>query len=142
MNNITIFGEQYTIDRQQGKADVVKSHNKQLIIKTYKKKPLNLLKCYLEDRLYNQLSKIFDHFRKNTIVDIFGEVDFAIVDNIEGKQRRIAKIQGHKIQIKLNTVILPIEGLQYIIAHEIAHTVSPRHTNRFWKYVESVFKAY
>ena len=37
---------------------------------------------------------------------------------------------------------LPKEALRYIIAHEIAHTFTKKHTKRFWKIVETIYPNY
>ncbi|MEM2174670.1 MAG: M48 family metallopeptidase, partial [Candidatus Micrarchaeia archaeon] len=55
---------------------------------------------------------------------------------IDNKKQRIAKLKGNKILIKLNAIALPKSALKYIIAHEIAHMFTKRHTKRFWKTVE------
>lgn len=49
-------------------------------------------------------------------------MDFEIVNKIDNKKQRIAKLKGNKILISLNAIALPKDALKYIIAHEIAHT--------------------
>lgn len=51
---------------------------------------------------------------------------------------RIAKLKGNRILVKTHAVILPEETLKYIIAHEIAHTFTKMHTEKFWKIVKKI----
>ena len=67
-----------------------------------------------------------------------GDLDFDIVENIDNKKKRIAKLKGNKVIVKLNSVVLPETALRYIVAHELGHTASIRHTNKFWKTVQKM----
>ncbi|RLE69888.1 MAG: hypothetical protein DRJ37_07350, partial [Thermoprotei archaeon] len=65
-----------------------------------------------------------------------------VVGSIDNKRRRIAKLKGNKILVRLNAVALPEPALKYIIAHEIAHIFNKRHTKRFWRMVETIYPEY
>ncbi len=54
----------------------------------------------------------------------------------DNKKQRVAKFEGDKILVKLNAVVLPKSALKYVIAHEIAHIYTKRHTKKFWKTIE------
>ncbi|MEM2599849.1 MAG: M48 family metallopeptidase [Thermoproteota archaeon] len=71
-------------------------------------------------------------------VEILGNLDFEIVNKIDRNKRRVAKIRGSKVLVQLNAVALPKTALKYVIAHEIAHVQTKRHTERFWKTVELI----
>jgi len=98
-----------------------------------------LSKEALNDRLFSQLYEIYDQIRKEGKIEIFGDLDFEVVERIDNKKQRIAKLVGNKILVKLNSITLPKDALSYIIAHEIAHTFTKKHTKRFWKIVESIY---
>ena len=93
----------------------------------------------LNDHLSSQLYEIYDQIRKEGKIEIFGDLDFEVVERIDNKKQRIAKLHGNKILVKLNSTKLPKEALRYIIAHEIAHTFTKKHTKRFWKIVENIY---
>lgn len=42
----------------------------------------------------------------------------------------------NNINISFNTLFLPKELLNYVVAHEVAHTVEHNHSRNFWKLVE------
>jgi len=93
----------------------------------------------LDNLLYSQLCEIYDQIRNEGKIEIFGDLDFEIVEKIDNKKQRIAKLVGNKILVKLSTITLPKDALRYIIAHEIAHTFTKKHTKRFWKIVETIY---
>ena len=93
----------------------------------------------LDDALSSQLYEIIDHVRKEGKIEIFGDLDFEVVERIDNKKQRIAKLVGNKILVKLSAITLPKDALSYIIAHEVAHTFTKKHTKRFWKIVETIY---
>ena len=102
----------------------------------------NLDKEHLEILLHSKLCQIFDQIKKERRIEILGNLDFEIVENIDNKKQRIAKLKGNTILVKLNSVKLPEEALRYIVAHEIVHTFTTRHTEQFWKIVETIYPNY
>jgi predicted metal-dependent hydrolase len=94
------------------------------------------------DLLYSRLLNIYDQIKREGKIEIFGSLDFEIVEKIDNKKERIAKLKGNKILIKLNAVVLPKSALKYIVVHEIAHAITKRHTKRFWKIVETIYPNY
>ncbi|MCP8308592.1 MAG: M48 family metallopeptidase [archaeon] len=91
------------------------------------------------DFLYSQLFKIWEQIKREGRVEVFGDLDFEVVEEIDNKKQRIAKLKGNKILVKINASTLPKSALKYIVAHEIAHTFTKRHTKRFWKIVETIY---
>jgi len=89
--------------------------------------------------LYSELFRIYDQIRKEKRIEVFGNLDFEVVEDIDNKKHRIAKLKGNRILVQLNAMRLPRSALKYIIAHEIAHTLTKRHTRRFWKIVETIY---
>jgi len=96
-------------------------------------------KDYSTELLYSELFRIYDQIRKERRIEVFGNLDFEVVEAIDNKKHRIAKLKGNKILVQLNAVRLPKSALKYIIAHEIAHTLTKRHSRRFWKIVEAIY---
>lgn len=94
------------------------------------------------EAFYSRLSSIYDQIRRERRVEVFGMFDFEVVKNIDGKKHRIAKLKGNKILVHVNARCLPRSALRYIIAHEIAHTLTKRHTRRFWKILETIYPTY
>ena len=94
------------------------------------------------EALYSRLSDIYEQIRRERRVEVFGMLDFEVVKSIDGKKHRIAKLKGNKILVQVNARRLPKSALKYIIAHEIAHTLTKRHTKRFWKILEAIYPTY
>jgi len=93
----------------------------------------------LVEHLYSELIKIYEQIRKEGKFEIFGDLDFEVVDKIDNKKQRIAKQKGNKILVKLNAVILPKNALRYIIVHEIAYIFVKKYTRKFWKIVKTLY---
>jgi predicted metal-dependent hydrolase len=94
------------------------------------------------EELYSKLCDIYEQIRTERRIEVFGALDFEVVRNIDGKKHRVAKLKGNKILVHVNARRLPKSALRYIIAHEIAHTLTKRHTKRFWKIVETIYPRY
>ena len=45
----------------------------------------------------------------------------------------------NNINLSLHLMRLPEHLIDYIIAHELVHTVHKNHSNKFWKDLENVF---
>ena len=94
------------------------------------------------EALYSKLFDIYDQIRRERRIEVFGTLDFEVVRNIDSKSHRIAKLKGNRILVHVNAGGLPKSALRYIIAHEIAHTLTKRHTKRFWKIVEAIYPTF
>ena len=138
MRKIKIFGKNYMVIEQKSKRNLVQAKGNKIFIESYKKSAESLLKEYLSDCLYSELFNIYDGVRDDGKVDVFGNLDFEIVEKIDNKKQRLAKLDGNKILVKLSAVALPNSALKYMFAHEIAHIFTKRHTKRFWKIVEAI----
>jgi len=139
MKKVTIFGKNHAIVEQESKRDSILVINNKIIIKTHERPPEDLLKEFLAERLYSELIKIYEQIRKEGKIEIFGDLDFEIVEKIDNKKQRIAKQKGNKILVKLNAIALPKSALKYVIVHEIAHILTKRHTKKFWKIVKTIY---
>jgi len=136
MSRLMIFGKNVPIVEQESKRDSVQLENNRILISSYKRSVDSLLRSFLADLLYFQLLSIYDQIKREGKVEVFGDLDFEIVEKIDNKKQRVAKLKGNKILVKLNAVALPKSVLRYVVAHEIAHTFTKRHTKKFWKTVE------
>ena len=139
MKKVTIFGKNHAIVEQESKRDSIRVINNRIIIKTHERPPEDLLKEFLAERLYSELIEIYEQIRKEGKIEIFGDLDFEIVEKIDNKKQRIAKQKGNKILVKLNAIALPKSALRYVIVHEIAHIFAKRHTKKFWKIVKTIY---
>jgi len=74
--------------------------------------------------------------------DLFGNLDFEVTENIDGKKQRVAKFKGNKILVNLKAVALPKSALRYVVAHELAHIYTKKHSKKFWKVVETIYPSY
>ena len=138
MKQITLFGKQHLLKEQRSTKDTITLKNNIIIIDSQEKTAKTLLKEFLNQLLYDKLVEISETIKAEGKVELFGDLDFDIVDNIDNKKERIAKLKGNKVIVKLNAVVLPETALKYIVAHELGHTASKRHTNNFWKTVKKM----
>jgi len=143
MKTITIFGKDYTIETQQrSEKDSIQQKENLILVESHTKPANTLLKEYLTELLYNQLSKMYEQIKKDGKIEVFGDIDFEIMDKIDNKKERIAKLKENRILVKINAVALPEEALKYLITHEIAHTFTKIHTKKFWKIVKAIHPKY
>jgi predicted metal-dependent hydrolase len=142
MKHLTILGQQHILREQKSDKDHIEHRSNTIIVNKHKKTTKTLLKEFLAQLLYDKLLEIYDSIKAEGKVELFGDFDFEITQNIDRKRQRIAKIKGSKVLVKLGAVALPEGILRYVIAHEIAHITSKRHTRRFWKTVELIYPDY
>lgn len=136
MNELVIFGEAVTSIERRADNDSVELKNRKMFITSQKRPAGSLLREFLADLLYSELVRIYEQIKGEGKVEVLGDLDFEIVDKIDNKKERVAKLKGNRVLAKLNAVALPKSALKYVIAHEMAHGFTKRHTKRFWKAVE------
>ena len=139
MKTVKVFGKTVKVGEEKSNKDSVQFTNTTILIATCQRPASSLLKEFLEDLLYSQLCKIYEQIRNEGKIELFGDLDFEIMEKIDGKKDRIAKLKGNKIWVKLSAVICPESVLQYVIAHEIAHIFTKRHSKKFWTLVETIY---
>jgi predicted metal-dependent hydrolase len=142
MKQLTIFGQQHLLREQKSDKDIIEHRSNTIIVNKHKKTTKTLLREFLAQLLYDKLLETYDSIKAEGKVELFGDFDFEITENIDNKKTRIAKLKGNKVIIKLNAVTLPESALKYIVAHEIGHTTSKRHTSKFWKTVGLIYPDY
>jgi len=79
------------------------------------------------NQLVNQLNKT--HFNKP-----INKVAYKYTKSRWGA----CKTQNNEIDISTKLLLAPIEVLEYVIIHELAHLIEPSHSERFWQIVKSV----
>jgi predicted metal-dependent hydrolase len=142
MKQLTIFGRQYLLQEKKSDKDTIERRSNTIKVHRHQKTTKTLLREFLAQLLCDKLLEIYDSIKAEGKVELFGDFDFEIKENIDNKKTRIAKLKGNKVIIKLNAVALPESALKYIVAHEIGHTTSKRHTNKFWKTVGLIYPDY
>jgi len=137
-----IFGKRFSIVERRSDSDFIEVKGRVIVVNRKKRTARSLLKEFLAEKLYSRLIELYEELMKRGKVEVLGDLDFEVVGSIDNKRRRIAKLKGNKILVRLNAVALPEPALKYIIAHEVAHIFNKRHTKRFWRMVESIYPEY
>ena len=132
-----LWGREYTIEILLCKANYV---NVDESIKIFSKTPSDLTKCekILMDFYRNEL--------KASVPDLLLKYQ-AIMDtcatqwSIRKMKSRWGSCNTIKKSIILNTELAKMHPgcLEYVIVHELAHTIESGHTARFWQIVERAF---
>ena len=136
MASVTIFGKRFNVVEERSDRDQVRLEGSRVYVATATRPPSSLLKEFLEGLLYSKLLRIYDRMGRK--VEVFGNLDFEVLERIDRNKRRVAKIRGNRVLVKLNAVALPEIALRYVVAHEVAHVLNKKHTRRFWKTVELI----
>jgi len=142
LKNIVIFGETFSVVERRSDSDSIEVKGRVIIVNRKRRTARSLLKEFLAEKLYSRLVELYKEIMKSGKVEILGDLDFEVVGSIDNKRWRVAKLKGNKILVRLNAVALPEQALKYIIAHEIAHIFSKKHTKRFWRIVETIYPEY
>jgi len=142
LKDVVIFGKRFSIVERRSDSDFIEVKGRVIVVNRKKRTARSLLKEFLAEKLYSRLIELYEEMMKCGKVEVLGDLDFEVVGSIDNKRRRIAKLKGNKILVRLNAVALPEPALKYIIAHEVAHIFNKRHTKRFWRMVESIYPEY
>ena len=138
MKELMVFGKPVMVEEKRAEKDLVQLMDGRIVIGACERPASSLLKEFLEDLLYSQLCKIYEEIRSEGKVELLGNLDFEIREKIDGRKDRIAKLKGNRILVKLSAVTSPENVLRYVLAHEMAHIFTKRHSKRFWRIVETI----
>ncbi|RKY01567.1 hypothetical protein DRP77_09480 [Candidatus Poribacteria bacterium] len=139
MSEVVIFGKPFKIILRESREPSVEVRGDKVFVSGSREIIPSLFAEFLEEKLYERLFDIYDEIKSDGRVEILGELDFEVVERIDGRGNRIAKLKGNKILVKRSAIALPEEALRYIVAHEIAHLLVKRHTARFWDIVRLIY---
>jgi hypothetical protein len=142
MKELKVFGKNVEVEETRSDKDLVEFRDGRIMVATCERPSNSLLKEFLENLLYSHVSEIYEDIRSEGKIDIFGDLDFEILERIDGRKERIAKLKGNKILVKLSAVTSPESALKYVIAHEIAHVFTRRHSKRFWRIVQTIYPSF
>ena len=142
MKTMKILGEDYEIIANDSGENRVEFIGGKISVHSDGTPLARLLKEALSDYLYAEVAGIYEEIKKESKVDLLGNLKFEIVEKIDKKKQRIAKIKENKIIVKINAISLPKKALKYIIVHEMAHFVTKKHSDKFWKIVGTIYPEY
>jgi len=142
MKELKIFGKNVEVEEIRSDKDLVEFRDGRIVVSTCRRQATSLLKEFLENLLYSQIWNVYEDMRNEGKIDLFGDLDFEVLEKIDDRKDRIAKLKGNKILVKLNAVTPPESALKYVIAHEIAHIFTKRHSKRFWRIVQTIYPGF
>lgn len=142
MKELKVFGKNVEVAETRSDKDLVEFRDGRIMVAICERPANSLLKEFLENLLYSHVSEIYEDIRSEGKIDVFGDLDFEILEKIDGRKGRIAKLKGNRILVKLSAVTSPESALKYVIAHEIAHIFTKRHSKRFWRIVETIYPTF
>ncbi|MBN2664423.1 MAG: M48 family metallopeptidase, partial [Bacteroidales bacterium] len=96
--------------------------------------------------------KIFDLWYKKTALEFFKKRAF-IYSKLLGVNYKNIKISSAQkrwgscsstgnINLSWRLVMAPIEVIDYVVIHELAHLIEPNHSNKFWYHVQRIQPEY
>ena len=95
-----------------------------------------------EEVLLKRLVSAYQEMKKAGRFELSKDLDFQVKKKIDGKKERVAKLKGNRVLVSVDAVSLPKSALKYVIAHEVAHKFTKRHTDRFWSIIENLYPNY
>lgn len=124
-----------------------------LIIRKNLKRPLTLWKgrFYLDEKNKNQGKNHFkDFYRVKGMEYIFNRVEyFKKKLGVDPNPVRVMELKNRwgscsdkYLNFHWKVVLAPLKVIDYIVVHELAHIIEPKHNDKFWELVESVIPDY
>jgi len=139
MKTTKVFGTEYPVIEKEGSMEAVRLEKCQITIDSTSNNSDRLLGEFLSDLLFDKMREITERIKKEGKIDLLGKLEFEIVEKIDNRENRLAKIKGNKVIVKLDAVTLQEDVLKYILVHELAHIGNKRHTKKFWKTVKLMY---
>ncbi len=96
----------------------------------------------LEQALYKRLVSVYEEMKRSGKFELSRDLDFRVTKKIDGKKERVAKLKGNRVLVSVGALSLPKSALKYVVAHEVAHKFTKRHTDRFWRVIENLYPNY
>ena len=137
-NLLLILPKNYKNEKELIKKHRQWIYNKNFIIKTAlktaKNKELNL------DRTHEELKNLIHSVAKN----LTEEFNFEINDIYFRKMKTKWGSYSSKRNLTINTLLkyLPRKLIEYVIFHEMTHSLEMKHNDRFWKIISRKFNDY
>lgn len=137
-NLLLILPKNYKNEKELIKKHRQWLYNKKFIIKTAlktaKNKELNL------DRTHEELKHLIHSVAKN----LTEEFNFEINDIYFRKMKTKWGSYSSKRNLTINTLLkyLPRKLIEYVIFHEMTHSLEMKHNDRFWKIISRKFNDY
>jgi predicted metal-dependent hydrolase len=94
------------------------------------------------ETLHRRLVSVYEEMKRNERFELSRDLDFRVTKRIDGKRERVAKLKGNRVFVTVDAVSLPRSALKYVVAHEVAHKFTKRHSERFWQVVENLYPSY
>lgn len=95
-----------------------------------------------EEVLLKRLVGVYEEMKKAGRFELSKNLDFRVTKGIDGKKERVAKLKGNRVLVSVDAVKLPKSALKYVVAHEVAHKFTKKHSDRFWQVVENLYPNY
>lgn len=137
-----LFGEKFILEliEDNSRSSIVKKENK-IILKIFK------------DASIEVKEKAFNIFYKRELDKILPSLirECESITGLKAREYRIknmktrwgsCNIQDKRVWINLNLAKKPIEGLKYVLIHELVHLIEKNHTKRFYDLVQSFYPNY
>ncbi len=137
MKSVLIFGKIY---KPKGRRkDYIQRKVNLLAAKTNGQDSAQSVNDLLADLLHEELGEIYTQIVNDSKIDVFGNLDFEVAETIDERRRRVAKMKGNRIIVKLNAVALPKKALKYVVAHEMSHLITKKHGKKFRMILGSLY---
>ncbi len=95
-----------------------------------------------EQALHKRLVRVYEQMKRSGKFELSRDLDFLVTKKIDGKKERVAKLKGNRVLVSMDALSLPKSALKYVVAHEVAHKFTKRHTDRFWRVIENLYPNY
>jgi len=90
-----------------------------------------------KEKVLKRIKRIIRELVDGENKEIVGNIVVDILDIDD-----LALIKGNRIYFSKQVEKLSDEALKYIVAHELAHLVVKRHTEKFWEIVRNLYPNY
>lgn len=138
---ILFLGKRYKVKIKENKNNFIEIEDGNIVININDKNCDNTKELILQSWYKEQAKSVFLNTIK-TYSDILGESVNRVT--IKSMKTRWGSCNYVKRYINLNLELIkqPIEFIEYVVVHELAHLVHPNHSSEFWNYVEKYMSNY
>lgn len=128
-DGITLWGQSYQLYERSGDYDIQLGSSRLTVTTPSRKSSISYLRKSLSDALRTAIETI--------AIDFCQQLDCKYKTlAIRNQRTKWASCSGgDTLNFNLRCTFLPLSHLRYLIAHEVAHLVEPRHNSNLWRLV-------
>ncbi len=133
---ILFFGESYKVICNISRNGSVNINDREIIVGAMEGTHHNILEAFLHEKLLEEVT------RQSNIISKKYNLNYAKISVRDNSSRWGSCSNKKNLSFSLRLSLVPIEIIEYVVAHEMSHLKEMNHSKKFWSLVEKIYPDY